>query len=149
MKAMGKEVIDFAAEFIEDRYEAASSDYSDLAGLLSVLKQPPPSEPRDLNELLDTIGAAAAKGFDTANPGFVAYIPGGGLYAAALGDLIACSVNRYTGIAAPAPALVQMEASVLRWLCDVFRLGPSSQGVLTPGGSMSNLSAIVTRGARC
>jgi aromatic-L-amino-acid decarboxylase len=39
---------------------------------------------------------------------------------------------------------VQLEASVLRWLCEVFGLGPGSQGVLTPGGSMSNLSAIVT-----
>jgi aromatic-L-amino-acid decarboxylase len=39
---------------------------------------------------------------------------------------------------------VQMEASVLRWLCGVFGLPATSQGVLTPGGSMANLSAIVT-----
>ena len=33
---------------------------------------------------------------------------------------------------------------MLRWLCDVFRLPRQSQGVLTPGGSMANLSALVT-----
>jgi aromatic-L-amino-acid decarboxylase len=52
-------------------------------------------------------------------------------------------LNRYTGVARPAPALVQLEASVLRWLCDVFELPAGSQGVLTPGGSISTLSALV------
>jgi aromatic-L-amino-acid/L-tryptophan decarboxylase len=66
------------------------------------------------------------------------------LYAAALADFIACVINRYTGLSRPAPALVQMEASLLRWLCNVFGLPETSQGVLTPGGSMSNLSAVVT-----
>src|SRR3712207_4047120 len=37
-----------------------------------------------------------------------------------------------------------MEASILRWLCDLFGLPETSQGVLTPGGSMSTLSAVVT-----
>lgn len=141
---MGNDVVAFAATFIDDRYEAPTSDYLDLDPLLSALSRPPPSGPGDFKDLLATIGTAAHKGFDTANPGFVAYIPGGGLYASALADFIACAVNRFTGIAAPAPALVQMEASVLRWLCDLFDLGPTAQGVLTPGGSMANLSAIVT-----
>jgi aromatic-L-amino-acid decarboxylase len=105
---------------------------------------PPPETPSDLASLLQTIENAASKGFDPANPGFVAYIPGGGLYASALADFIACVINRYTGLSRPAPALVQLEASVLRWLCDLFGLGRESQGILTPGGSMSNLSAIVT-----
>ena len=141
---MGAEVLDFVTAFVEERYEAPTSDYSELEPLLASLSQPPPAAPQPLSPLLDTIETAAGKGFDTANPGFVGYIPGGGLYAAALGDLVACVINRYTGLSAPAPALVQMEAAVLRWLCNVFGLPEGSQGVLTPGGSMSNLSAIVT-----
>jgi aromatic-L-amino-acid decarboxylase len=144
MRTMGADVVDFVARFIDDRYEARTSDYTDLEPLLEVLAGPPPTDGTRLGDLLATIETAAGKGFDTANPGFVAYIPGGGLYASALADFIACSINRYTGIALPAPALVQMEASILRWLCDRFGLPEGSQGVLTPGGSMSNLSAIVT-----
>jgi len=143
MRSMGVDVVDFVSRFIEDRYTARTSDYSGLEPLLDSLSAPPPGRGRSLRQLLDTIEIAAGKGFDTANPGFVGYIPGGGLYAAALADFVACVVNRYTGVAQPAPALVQMEASVLRWLCQLFGLPPTSQGVLTPGGSMSNLSAIV------
>jgi aromatic-L-amino-acid decarboxylase len=144
MRSMGDQVLDLVTRFVEHRYSAPSSNYDDVEPLLRALSQPPSADGTDLTELLQRVETAAAKGFDPANPGFMAYIPGGGLYAAALADLIACAINRYTGVSAPAPALVQMEASVLRWLCDLFKLPPSSQGVLTPGGSMSNLSAIVT-----
>jgi aromatic-L-amino-acid decarboxylase len=143
MRAMGGSAVDLVSRFIEDRYVAATSDYADLEPLLKSLSGPPPSSGIALTELLSTIEEAAGKGFDAANPGFVAYIPGGGLFSAALADLIADTINRYTGVALPAPALVQIEASVLRWLCDQFGLPPTSQGVLTTGGSMANFSAIV------
>ena len=149
MRAMGGSVVDLVSRFVDDRYDAPTSDYADLEPLLARLAAAPPAAGGTLPELLDLVEQAAGKGFDTANPGFVGYIPGGGLYAAALADFIACVLNRYTGIAAPAPALVQLEASVLRWLCDTFGLPVGSQGVLTPGGSMSTLSAVVAaRSAR-
>jgi aromatic-L-amino-acid/L-tryptophan decarboxylase len=141
---MGNDVLDFTARFIDSRYTAPISDYSEIEAVLASLSKPPPRGPTPLAELLHTIERAAEKGFDPANPGFLAYIPGGGLYASALADFIACVINRYTGVSLPAPALVQMEAATLRWLCDLFELPDDSQGVLTPGGSMSNLSAVVT-----
>src|SRR4051794_22684527 len=147
MQAMGAAVVELASRFVDDRYAAPNADYADVEPLLERLAGPPPDAGRDLGDLLALVDAAATKGFDTANPGFVGYIPGGGLYAAALGDFLACVVNRYTGVAAPAPALVRLEASVLRWMCDLFGLPESARGVLTPGGSMSTLSAIVA--ARC
>lgn len=144
MRRMGADVVDLATRFIDDRYTVSAADYSNLEPLLAALSRPPPADGLPLAGLLGEVEAAASKGFDTANPGFAAYIPGGGLYAAALGDFLACCLNRYTGLAQPAPALVQMEASVLRWLCDLFGMPSHSQGVLTPGGSMANLSALVT-----
>jgi aromatic-L-amino-acid decarboxylase len=148
MRAMGAAVVDVATRFVDGRYRAPTSDYTDLEPLLASLAAPPPRNGSDLNQLLGTIELAAGKGLDTANPGFVGYIPGGGLYASALADFLACVVNRYTGVAEPAPALVAMEAAVLRWLCELFGLPPTSQGVLTPGGSMSNLSAVIAARSR-
>ncbi len=82
--------------------------------------------------------------FEYAGPGYLAYIPGGGLYTAALADFLAQGVNRYVGLWQPSPAVVQIEENVTRWLCDVFDYPEGSQGLLLSGGSMANLSAMVT-----
>ncbi|MDQ3878778.1 MAG: pyridoxal-dependent decarboxylase, partial [Actinomycetota bacterium] len=120
MHQMGREVLDFVTSFIDERYDAPSSDYEGAYELARRLRVPIPRQGRDLDEVLGTVDSAARKGFDTAAPGFLAYIPGGGLYSAALADFIACAINRYTGITAPAPALTQLESVVLRWICDLF-----------------------------
>ncbi len=80
---------------------------------------------------------------NTASPGYLAYIPGGGLTEAAIADLIADVTNRYTGLWMPAPGLVQLEINVLRWLCAMVGFGEGSGGILTTGGSMANLGALV------
>ncbi|MDI3286594.1 aminotransferase class I/II-fold pyridoxal phosphate-dependent enzyme [Polyangium sp. 15x6] len=80
---------------------------------------------------------------NAASPGYLGYIPGGGLPSTALADLIADITNRYTGLWMPAPGLVQLEISVIRWFCTLAGYGPSSGGWLCSGGSMANLAAVV------
>jgi aromatic-L-amino-acid decarboxylase len=97
--------------------------------------------PEELLDLLFT--KAIPKSFNTAGPGYLAYIPGGGLPHAAVADFIADATNRYVGVFAAAPALVQLETNVVRWLCGIVGYGPSAGGVLTSGGSLANFSALV------
>lgn len=78
-----------------------------------------------------------------ASPGYLGYIPGGGLPSTALADLIADITNRYTGLWMPAPGLVQLEISVIRWFCTLAGYGPSAGGWLCSGGSLANLAAVV------
>jgi aromatic-L-amino-acid decarboxylase len=81
---------------------------------------------------------------NTAGPGYLAYIPGGGLPATALADFVADVTNRYTGLTMAAPGPARLEADVLRWLAHEFGYGRDAAGLLTSGGSLSQLSAIVT-----
>ena len=74
----------------------------------------------------------------------MAFIPGGGLPEAAVADLIAGAVNRFVGVWAAAPALAQLESTVVRWFCDLMGYPSSSGGFLTTGGSLANWSAVVT-----
>ena len=111
---MGNDVLELVTRFIDSRYVAPTSDYSELEPLLASLSRAPPHDPTPLPELLRTIETAAGKGFDPANPGFVAYIPGGGLYASALADFIACAINRYTGVSLPAHDAWLRNASTCR-----------------------------------
>ncbi len=149
MEAIARAAVAYAIDFVEARSSAPAVDLEDAYELAETLRAAPPEEPAQFGELLDAIARAADKAFDTAGPGYLAYIPGGGLYAAAVADLIACVTNRFVNLAAPAPALVRLEANVTRWLCDLFDFPPEAQGVLTSGGSMANLSAVVTARTVC
>ncbi len=115
------------------------------AELARALAEPePPETGQPLDELLDLLfEKAIPRSFNAASPGYLAYIPGGGVVSSAVADLIAGCVNRYTGVWQAAPALVQLETNVLRWLCKIARLPPGSGGILTTGGSLASFSAIV------
>jgi hypothetical protein len=56
--------------------------------------------------LLAVLDHAAAKGINSASGGALAYVPGSGLVSAADADQLPGVLNRYTGLAAPAPGLL-------------------------------------------
>ena len=103
----------------------------------------PQASPTSIDGALDTIRSVLATGVDNAAPGELAYIPGSGLLAAAVADLIAGVANRYTGLAGFTPAAVALEQGLLRWLTELFGLPATAQGLLLSGGSAANLTALV------
>jgi aromatic-L-amino-acid decarboxylase len=120
---------------------------ADVAGggeLARSLAEPLPRQGCPLNQVFDLIfNHIVPKSFNTAGPGYLAYIPGGGIPHAAVADLIADAVNRYVGVWVAAPGLAQLEANVVRWFCEIVGYGPDSRGFLTSGGSLANFSAVV------
>jgi aromatic-L-amino-acid decarboxylase len=104
-----------------------------------------PEDGVPFSELLELIfDQLLTKTYNTASPGYLAYIPGGGLFHAAVADLIADSINRYVGVWVASPGLVQLEANVARWFGQMVGYPDKSQGILTTGGSLANFTAIVT-----
>jgi aromatic-L-amino-acid decarboxylase len=53
-------------------------------------------------------------------------------------------VNRFPNLWEVAPGMQQIEENVVRWLCDLFAFPTESRGILTTGGSIATLSAVVT-----
>ncbi|MGH3823074.1 MAG: pyridoxal phosphate-dependent decarboxylase family protein [Pseudonocardiaceae bacterium] len=143
MDELSEQILDLLSEFVAglDHAPAARVELPD--GLVAALRHPPPQEPTELPALLSMIRQAADHAVETAGPRFFGYIPGGGLFASALADLLAKTLNRYTGLSELAPGLVAIEDGVLRWLCHLFGLPPGSGGLLTTGGSMATLSMLV------
>src|SRR5688500_6733390 len=99
--------------------------------------------PGGIDAAIALLGRAAGASLCAPGPGYLAYIPGGGIYTAALADFVADCLTRYTGMPEPAPALFRLEEDVLRWLCAAFGYGPAARAVLTPGSSLATLSAVV------
>lgn len=83
-------------------------------------------------------------GLNPASGGHLGYIPGGGLYLSALGDMLADITNRYAGVFFANPGAVRMENMLVRWLAEVIGYPSTAAGTLLSGGSLANLACIVT-----
>ena len=73
------------------------------------------------------------------------YIPGGGLFHSALGDMLAAASNKYSGFAPAAPGAVRIENACTAVAGRASSaIPPDAAGTLTSGGSIANLTAVVT-----
>ena len=96
-----------------------------------------------LKELLEIYQKEVVeKGINPASGGHLGYIPGGGIYAAALGDFLASITNEYAGMYFGSPGAVTMENEVVDWIKNVFNFPKDAVGNLTSGGSIANLIAV-------
>lgn len=134
-----QQVGDFANSYIDnlslaDSFNSKKVDFDRLkiknqtksvSEILSIFKE----------EVTD-IGLRAASG------GHVGYIPGGGIYASALGDFLAAISNEYAGVSYASPGAVAIENEVIDWLKNIFSFPKTAVGNLASGGSISNLIAL-------
>jgi aromatic-L-amino-acid/L-tryptophan decarboxylase len=144
MRASADAARDLLVEYLEGIADQPSWNDEGRDRILGSLREAAPEEGRTLGDLLARVAEAAGVGFNTPGPGYLAYVPGGGLWSAALADFVALALNRFVGVWEAAPAFVQIEAQVIRWMADLFGLPAEAGGILTSGGSLSNFSAVVT-----
>jgi aromatic-L-amino-acid decarboxylase len=130
--------------FVEGRSEAPAADFNGVDDLIRAIRVDPPERGVPLGTVLDLVMAAGEKGHDTAGPGWLAYVPGGGLVTAAFADLVARVTNRFVTVWEAAPVMAEIEATAIRWLCGLFDYDETARGIFTTGGSLANFSAIVS-----
>ena len=144
-REMVDQALDRLVPFIDSLPDQPASDTSGGAKLAHSLIEPLPQAGSSLAELLDLLfEKLIPKGFNTPGPGYLAYIPGGGLLESSLAELISTAINRYVGVWAASPGLAQLESNVLRWFIDIVGYPEKARGYLSSGGSMANFSAVVT-----
>lgn len=144
MRAILEAVGQRLAEFVESLPEQPAQATDDARQRVAALREPPPEQGAPLEELLALLfDEVVPCSFNTAGPGYLSYIPGGGLFSAGVAELIAAVVNRYAGVWAAAPTAVELEVGSLRWLVELMGMPSGALGVFTTGGSMSTLVALV------
>ena len=142
--ALRDPVLDYADRFL-DGLDRAKTYEADLSGVERIRELPFREEPRAVDEALEVLEAAVDRpGLNPAAPGHMGYIPGGGVYAASLGDHLAAVTNRYAGVRFGGPGAVALEEACLRWMAGLVGYPPDAGGNLASGGSIANLIAIVT-----
>lgn len=145
--ALTRRTVDYANHFLDELAESPvyvpgqpdaqfGADFEDAAG--------------DFDEMLATLAREIdTPGINPASGAHLGYIPGGGVYPAALGDYLADVANRYAGIRFASPGAAQLERSLVAWMAALVGYGPGAGGDLTSGGSIASLSAIVTAREAC
>ena len=144
MREMGEAALAYLVGFIGGLDDAPAENTGGAVEPARALRATPSEGGGPFENVFGEMREAVSRTFEYSGPGYLAYIPGGGLFAAALSEFLAHGVNRYVGLWQPSPAVVQIEENVTQWLCSLFGYPPeTSQGLLTSGGSMANFSAMV------
>ena len=133
---MIKSVTDYANKFIAGLGTAKAFIEKDATSLEIT------NQKRSLPELLDLYQKQVAEtGINAASGKHLGYIPGGGVFTAALADFIAAVTNPYASVHYASPGAATIENEVINWLKSVFSFPDSSAGCLSSGGSISTLIA--------
>jgi aromatic-L-amino-acid/L-tryptophan decarboxylase len=143
MQEMGEAALAYLIEFLGRQPDLPAGGEPGGLEAARAVRESPPEEGGEFKPLMETIELAAAKAYGTTGPGYLPFIPGGGLFTATLADFLATGINRFVNLWSAAPVVAQIENNVVRWLCDLFGYPDESRGILTSGGSMANFSAIV------
>ncbi len=145
MRAMADQATQRIIDHIASLPEQPATYSEDGPTVASGLSEALPETGTAFAELLDLLfDQAIPVSYNTAGPGYLAYIPGGGVFSSAVADYIANAVNRYVGVWVAAPGLVQLEVNVVRWFCEIVGYPADAGGILTSGGSLANFTAMVT-----
>ena len=118
LELSGKQLADLHAQVLErlthfiDTLDQQPVDTSAAATAADLALQPLPETTQAFDALLaEVFDRAQRASLNAAAPGFMGYVPGGGLTHAGLADLISDTLNRYIGVTAVAPALSQIAVS--------------------------------------
>ena len=96
-----------------------------------------------LHDHVETVGISPTSGR------FLGYIPGGGLVYSAVGDFLAALSNKYASVFFAGPGAVRIENMLMRWMASIVGYPDTATGFLASGGSIANLSGIVTARDAC
>ena len=87
---------------------------AEVEAFCAALPVSPPEEPQPVGPILDQLFEEwIPSSYLTTGPGYLAYVPGGGLFASAIATFIAAATNRFTGVWAAAPILVELEGRAI------------------------------------
>ncbi|MEX0966225.1 MAG: aminotransferase class V-fold PLP-dependent enzyme [Bacteroidia bacterium] len=141
---LSKAVLDFADDFVEKLPDTLAYHVEDRKGS-GIYEHPLSEDGHSINEALKIFQEHVNEpGLNPASGGHLAYIPGGGIYASAMGDVLAAVTNKFAGVFYASPGAVRLEHMLVRWMAEIMGYPESAVGNLTSGGSIANLNAIVT-----
>jgi aromatic-L-amino-acid decarboxylase len=146
MKSYGYRVIDTIVEHFVTQNEKSPVAMASRKEMDAIFQEPIPEFPSDPKEVLDFVTKNVLPNSNiVSHPKSYSFVPGPSNYVSVMADTLATGFNIFSGGWAASPAAAELEIVSMNWLLKLFKF-PSKKGggIFTSGGSMANLTALVT-----
>lgn len=143
MRALGYAMVDLLVERTETLDESRVWRGASRAEMESRLREGPPAGPTDAGELfrrleMDILPFTGQHD----HPRFFGYTPSCPTWPGVLGDFLASGANVFAGTWLQSAGPSTVELIVIDWFRQWLGYGPQASGILLPGGSLANLTAV-------
>ena len=102
-----------------------------------------PAEGEPVDQLINHCRTIINKSRHNGHPRFFGYVASPATPAGAFADLIASALNANVTSWRSGPAATEIERTVVRWLGSLIGYDKEARGLLTSGGSMANMTALL------
>lgn len=146
MQQYGYKIIDHIVNHFETQNTKKPVTFASREEMDSIFTENIPEEPTPANEVLDFVMNTIIPNSNiVSHPKSYSFVPGPSNYISVMADTIATGFNIFSGGWAASPAAAELEIIVMNWLLKIFGF-PTKKGggIFTSGGSMANLTALVT-----
>jgi glutamate/tyrosine decarboxylase-like PLP-dependent enzyme len=145
MQQLGERALAMVIDHFEHNREAPTARTLSRADTERLLHAPPPEHGTPVEQSLDLLAEHVFPNtFKADHPRFYAFVPSPTNFVSVVGDLLMSGHNVFAGHWLASSAATQIELTVVDWLRQACGLPESASGIMVSGGSMANLSAIVT-----
>ena len=146
MLHFGYQVIDTVVHHFEHQNEKSPVSFASREEMDKTFDQNIPEEPSNYQEVLDfVVKEIMPKNNIISHPKSYSFVPGPSNYVSVMADTLATGFNIFSGGWAASSAATELEIITINWLLKLFKFPPKKGGgIFTSGGSMANLTALVT-----
>lgn len=141
---LGYRAVDMIADYYRDLDERAVYPGVPAGEVAAAFEEELPESGGDPESILEAWSETVVP-YATHNtsPRFFGFVMGGGTRMGTLAEALAATVNMNVGGWKPAPSGTEIERRTVRWLAEMVGYPADCGGLLTSGGTMANVTAIL------
>ena len=146
MKQLGYKAIDEIVEHFDTQSNKPPVAKGSRKDMDKMFAEEAPEHPMDATEVLQFVMENVMSNSNiVSHPKSYSFVPGPSNYVSTIADTLATGFNIFSGGWVASPAAAELEIVTINWLLKLFNF-PAKRGggLFTSGGSMANLTAIVT-----
>jgi glutamate/tyrosine decarboxylase-like PLP-dependent enzyme len=143
LRALAKAFADLSTEYFAGVAQRRVFTTATGAELQTRFDEPPPRDQATLESLVDECREIIDGSRHNGHPRFFGYVASPSTPVGAFADLVASSLNASVTSWRSSPAATQIEQTVVRWLGALIGYDEDAHGLLTSGGSLANLTALL------